>query len=83
MLVSIVLVMRSTNWGACWAADTTRRCRTHWATLLDRLTPRRASLEAQVGRPAVDAFAAQVRAILAAIDGGAFGHLWAVLEAAR
>lgn len=64
------------------AADTTGRYRDHWAGLLARLETRREALAAQVGPAAVDAFAAQVHAILAAVDGGEFGHLWAVMEAA-
>lgn len=74
--------LASTGAHVLMATDTTRRYRTHWAALLDRLEHRRDGIEVQVGRPAVEAFAAQVGAILAAIDGGAFGHLWAVLEAA-
>lgn len=61
--------------------DTTRRYRDHWAGLLTRLEDRREALEDSVGADAVEAFSDQVKAILAAVDSGAFGHLWAVLEA--
>lgn len=63
-------------------SDTTWRYRAHWSALIDRLEARRVEVETQVGRPALEAFAAQAKAILGAVDTGGFGHLWAVLERA-
>lgn len=60
--------------------DTTRQYRDHWSRLLARLKARREALAGSVGPAAVEAFGDQVKAILAAVDTGAFGHFWAVLE---
>jgi len=73
-------VLQGTGARVLMMVDTTRQYRAHWRKILARLGMRIEEMEERVGRPAVESFAAQVGAILAAVDTGAFGHFWAVLE---
>ncbi len=61
--------------------DTTRQYRAHWARILDVVGRMRPQLEAAAGTPAVETYRARVLAILAAVDGGGYGHCWSILEA--
>ena len=60
--------------------DTTRNYREHWAGLRLVLESKRCAAEEMIGRDGVDAFAAQIDAILSAVAGGRFGHCWTIME---
>lgn len=58
--------------------DTTRHYREHWAGMKQVLNTRRVEALALIGAEGVEAFAAQIEAILAAVASGAFGHTWLI-----
>ncbi len=60
--------------------DSTGHYARHWREIRQRLSVQREDAVTQVGAAVVDAFAAKVATIIAAVEAGTYGHWWGLVQ---